>query len=182
MHEDHFRALHADTFDDVWRFARRRTGSGTEADDVTAETFAVAWRRRDAVPGEEARLWLFGVARNVLANHRRDATRRARLHLRVATHDPAPEAVRHEDHDTGAAAAVWSSLAALSRTDRDLLLMRAWDGLSVAEMAVVLGVAPATVSSRLHRARRRMARELERRDPGGTGQVPSDPPYERSHR
>ncbi len=82
MTEEQFRALFAANFHDVWSYARRRTGSASAADDVTAETFAVAWRRRDEIHGE-ARLWLFGVARNLLSNQRREQLRRERLQRRA---------------------------------------------------------------------------------------------------
>ncbi|NIZ91555.1 RNA polymerase sigma factor [Kineococcus rubinsiae] len=170
MQDEDFSALYAGTSGDVWRFARRRTASSAEADDVTAETYAVAWRRRADVPPEAPRLWLFGVARNVLANHRRELSRRRGLQVRVATLHPTPDVC---DAPTGepAGSAVWPALAALGAEDRDLLLMRAWDGLPVADIAVVLGVRAATVSSRLHRARGRLARELARRDPDAAGHV-----------
>jgi len=53
-------------------YALRRTDNTDDAADVLAETFLAAWRRLDEVPrGDEARLWLYGTARRVLANHRR---------------------------------------------------------------------------------------------------------------
>lgn len=58
--------------------------------------------------------------------------------------------------------------------------MRAWDELSVAEIALVLDVTPATVSSRLYKARQRLAREIERRDPVPPGHVLDDPTVTRS--
>jgi hypothetical protein len=61
MLDESFQQLFADHFPDVWRFARRRTPSSEDADDVAAETFAVAWRRRHDLPEDEARPWLFGV-------------------------------------------------------------------------------------------------------------------------
>jgi len=54
--------------------------SAHDAGDVFAETFLVAWRRLDDAPtGETARLWLYGVARRVLADHRRGESRRSHL-------------------------------------------------------------------------------------------------------
>lgn len=171
MTEEQFNDFFATQFADVWRFARRRTDSAAEADDITAETFAVVWRRRADVPPEESRLWLFGVARHVLANHRRLAERRHRLHLRVASQDPPPV----EWHDAPASGeGLWRALAALTADDRELLLMRAWDGLGVGEIATILGISPANVSSRLHKARRRLQSILQRRDSALTGQVRSE--------
>lgn len=165
MDEAGFRALFAAQFDDVWRFARRRTSSAADADDVTAETFAVAWRRRgDLPPDDEARLWLFGTARHVLANHRRGDRRRsglgARLSVVPAPPGPGDPGVVAVDHDQDARA-LWSALASLSADDRDLLIMRAWDDLAVTDMATLLDCSPNAVSVRLTKARRRLADALD---------------------
>jgi len=176
MTDEQFRALFAENFDDVWRFARRRVNGAAEAEDVAAEVFAVAWRRRAEIPADAVRLWLFGVARFVLSNHQRESGRRSRLMLRLARasqeHQPPPEVD----------GVVWQSLAALSAGDRDLLLLRAWDGLRVPEIAELLGLTTANVSSRLHKARNRLQRQLDRRDPGWSGHVLCESPGERSSR
>lgn len=162
-----FRTLFGAHFDDLWAFARRRCRSAEQADDVAAETFAVAWRRRDDLASDEGtRLWLFGTARLVLANQRRTEGREAGLRERLGTGrpahsvvDPADLAVSdHADH-------VWSALASLNLDDRDLLIMRAWDELAVTDMAVLLGCTPNAVSIRLHRARGRLAAALDQSDP-----------------
>ena len=171
MTEERFREFFAAHFADVWRFARRRTESDAEADDIAAEAFAVAWRRRADVPADAARLWLFGVARHVLSNHRRQAERGRRLYLRLATVE-APAAAYADAPPSEQA--VWAALAALSEDDRELLLLRAWDGLAVADIAVVLGITAANVSSRLHKAKARLRRELDRRDPDAGGHVPDE--------
>lgn len=156
--EESFRRHFEENFAAVWRYARRRTGSATDADDIAAETFAVAWRRRNELPEPGARLWLFVVARNVLLNHARSAQRRDRLYLRLA-HAPGDLAVPGPGDSDGR---VWTALAVLSAEDRDLLVMRAWDELGIAEMAGVLGCTPNAVSIRLNRARSRLAAELRR--------------------
>src|SRR6266542_3605025 len=68
----------------VLAFAIRRMESRPEAEDVAAETFAVAWRRRDAIP--DAPLpWLYAIALRVIANHRRSSRRRAHRDQRFAS-------------------------------------------------------------------------------------------------
>lgn len=164
MDEAAFRTFFAAQFNDVWRFARRRCSSADQADDVAAETFAVAWRRRnDLPPGGEARLWLFGTARLVLANQRRGDRRRAGLQDRLAAvpaprspDDPADVVVADADTD----GKLWAALAGLSDDDRDLLMMRAWDEIAVSDIAVLLGCTPNAASLRLHRARARLADAL----------------------
>ncbi len=161
MTEERYNELFKAHFARVWGFVRRRTGSDADADDVTAETFAVAWRRGAELASEPDRLWLFGVARGVLANHRRSQERRHQLHLRLAAVEPPPVAYQDAPASDRQLAA---ALDELSADDRELLLLRAWDGLEVAEIAQLLRVRPATVSSRLHKARRRLQSVLERQD------------------
>ena len=69
---DRFRRVYAETFEPLLAYAMRRVEQRADAADVVAETFLTAWRRRAELPGDsEVKLWLFGVARRVLANHHR---------------------------------------------------------------------------------------------------------------
>jgi len=80
----------------VLAYALRRTASADDAEDAASETFIVAWRRLDRVPGvDEALPWLFGVARKVLANPRRAAARRGRPIDRSAAPPPGGAGVRN---------------------------------------------------------------------------------------
>lgn len=125
----------------VSAYALRRTTPG-DADDVVAETFLVAWRRLGEVPGE-AKPWLLGVARRVLANQRRAAGRRAALVERVAQeHKLEPEPAQSSP--------ILQALGRLSEGDRELLCLRAWDELSTSEAAAVLGCSRAAAKVRLH--------------------------------
>ncbi|MGH9269911.1 MAG: RNA polymerase sigma factor [Ilumatobacteraceae bacterium] len=167
------RALFEAHFADLWRFARRRSSSASDADDITAQVFAVAWRRRNEVPpSSQVRLWLFGVARNVLSNHRRAVERQRRLQLRLVENfrgDP------HADEPDSSDSGLQDALASLSEMDREVVMMRCWDGLAVSEIAVLLECTPNAVSVRLHKARRRLADLLaDRTDPSGGGHVPVD--------
>src|ERR1700691_5963213 len=91
-----FEELYAANCGPILGYVLRRTDNPDDAADVIAETFLTAWRRLDAVPpGDEARLWLYGVARRVLANYRRGERRRAVLADRLraelsAGYRPAP--------------------------------------------------------------------------------------------
>lgn len=165
---DAFEAFVRADFTDVWRFVRRRVDSTADADDVTAEVFATAWRRRDeAPPAEERRLWVFGVARLTLRNHHRSGVRRDRLHLRLVDGTATTtEPVERDD-------TVWRALASLDPDDRDLLIMRAWDGLAVNDIAVVLGVSANAVSQRLAKARTRLAAAMAAVDPGDPAGEPT---------
>jgi RNA polymerase sigma factor (sigma-70 family) len=153
-----FEQLFDETRTDLLAYLVRRSPSAEDAADLLAETYLVAWRRMDAVPaGERARLWLFGVARNLLrksAGKRRSAhalTERLAGQLRAA----APSV------DDEPRAAVLAALRSLSETDRELVTLTAWEGLTPREVAVVTGMSANVVRVRLHRARARLRRRLE---------------------
>ena len=155
---DRFEACFRRNYADVARFCARRAASAHDAEDAATEVFATAWRRLGDVPDEPGdRLWLFGVARRVLANQARGARRRTQLVARLqAAAVPAPEP------STGSEAArvLARALAALSDGDRELLLLTGWEELTPAQIAVVLGRPAPLVSRRLHRARGRLAAQL----------------------
>ena len=124
MHQPHraeaeaqFNRLYGEYGRDVLAYALARTSKPEDAADVVAETFLVAWRRAADVPsGPTARLWLFGVARRVLANQRRGEGRRTRLAERLQMELPAAVATPPE---AGAArSAVMSALERLGEEDR----------------------------------------------------------------
>lgn len=150
-----FTALFDAHFDAVLAYARRRTAQLSDAEDLVAETFTVAWRRLDRLPErEEDRLpWLYGVARRVLANQRRGILRRLRLvdRLRAAIGPPSPTS----------AADLASALASLPERDQEVLRLVAWEGLSHADAGVVLGISPNAVAIRVHRARQRLQRAVK---------------------
>ena len=78
-----FEALYRACYQDLLGYALRRVERPESAADVVADTFLIAWRRIDEIPDEQARPWLFGVARNVMANHQRADRRRADLGARL---------------------------------------------------------------------------------------------------
>lgn len=144
-------------------FAVRRCDEVSDAADVAAEVFLVAWRRLDDMPDGEERLWLFGIARRVLANDRRGRVRRHRLANRLRDELIAHPPVIVPD---GAAARIRGALRLLSDSDRELLQLVAWEGLTPTEIASLEGVPAATVRSRLMRARTRLRELLTEPMPG----------------
>lgn len=138
----------------VLAYALRRTRREADAEDVVADTFAVAWRKIADVPdGDDALPWLLAVARRVSANQRRSAGRFAGLLARLrAQPDVAPVALP----ETAASRA----LDRLPANDLELLRLLAWEGLTQAEAGVALGISANAVAIRLHRARKRFADEL----------------------
>jgi RNA polymerase sigma-70 factor (ECF subfamily) len=154
---ERFRALYELQYPRILGYALRRAPADESA-DVVAETFLVAWRRLSDVPeGDDARLWLYGTARRVLANRARSERRRDRLTIRLLQERPAPTRSEEPRHETGAVAAAFH---ALRPDERELLALVAWEGLDANEVARVLGCSPNAVRIRLHRARRKLARAL----------------------
>jgi RNA polymerase sigma-70 factor (ECF subfamily) len=137
-------------------YARRRT-TPEEAQEVVAETFLVVWRRLDDVP-KDPLPWLLQSARRVLANRRRGARRRASLVEKVQVQPPAPSGGFAED--VVGSLGIETAMARLSEQDRELLMLVYWDDLSHSQASKVLGCSSATVAVRLHRARRRLEKEL----------------------
>lgn len=136
--------------------ARRRT-SLAAADDVVAETLAIAWRRLDDVPADAELPWLYGNARRVVANQRRSDDRRLRLIERVANE------WRMSGRSVLAADRASSVAVALSRLrleDQEVLRLAAWEQLTSAEIAVALGCTPNAAALRLSRARAAVRRRL----------------------
>ena len=157
-----FERLYREQAGAVVAYLLRRTSSVSDAHDALAETFLVAWRRPDQVPqGDAARLWLYGVARRVLANQRRSERRRRRLGERLAART-VDEVVPGPDESRGGVREVLRALSRLGERDREVLLLAAWEGLSHAEMAAVLGCSENASAIRLHRARARLRDAYEK--------------------
>jgi RNA polymerase sigma-70 factor, ECF subfamily len=160
---ERFEALAAEVVEPVRRFLARRTDPDT-AEDVLAETLLVCWRRLDQVP-EHALPWVYGVARNCLANIQRGDRRQVRLAARITVVDPPQEAEREAESPDER---VKAALDAMRPEEVDLLRLWAWEQLGPGEIAEVLGITPNAVSIRLHRARGKFAEELRKID-GGAG-------------
>jgi RNA polymerase sigma-70 factor (ECF subfamily) len=139
-----------------------RRAQPSVADDLVAEVFMVCWRRLDKLPAEPLP-WLLGVARRVLSTQRRGERRGAALHRRLAESGmPQQAGGALPPAVDSAGAALREVLEQLSESDREILLLIAWEGLSPTQAAAVLGIKAATLRVRLHRARRRLARALAR--------------------
>jgi RNA polymerase sigma-70 factor (ECF subfamily) len=169
-----FEALYRAQARALLAYALRRVDRPEEAADVVAETMLVAWRRLDDVPpGAEARPWLFGVARRVLANRRRGARRRHRLGERLRV-DLAALLGADDLGNVETNLVVRAALDRLDPDDREILRLTSWEGFAPHEIAVVLGMPAATVRTRLHRARLRLREELRRNGVAPAGHVDHD--------
>jgi RNA polymerase sigma-70 factor, ECF subfamily len=164
----------------IFAFAARRVSGRESAEDVVADTFAIAWRRRDRIP-EEALPWLYAIAANVIANQYRSSRRRHNLDERLAREasvtapgtDPADSLGRRDE--------LGAALARLEEAEREVLRLVAWEGLSTGDGARVVGCSPGAFRVRLHRARRKLAKELKTTGHRPReGRRPSRPAEERS--
>jgi RNA polymerase sigma-70 factor (ECF subfamily) len=140
------------------RFLRARVGV-VLADDLASEVFLIAFRRRGKydLGREVARPWLFGIAVNLIREHRRSEVRRLAAYARAADSGPPDAVVLGESLDPVLA----SALLRLSDDDRHLVLLFAWAQLSYEELAQVLEIPLGTVRSRLSRARAGLRAALE---------------------
>lgn len=144
----------------------RRVGAQL-ADELAAETFAVAFSRRGGFDPRhaDARPWLYGIAANLLRNHRRSERRQLLAYARTGVDPVEPDAFSGADDRLDAARAMRGlaeALASLRDQEREVLLLFAWAELSYEEIAQALVIPVGTVRSRLSRARKRLAMEPAR--------------------
>ena len=155
---------------EILHYAHTRLGPD-RAEDVTAETFLAAFRRRDhydpAWP--DARPWLFGIAIRLIGKHWRAEAR----YRRMLAATPAPAAADDDFGDRSAERVTAQQfrpqlatvLDQLPGRDRELLLLVAWAGLTYEEAAQALGLTVSAVRSRLHRIRIKTRAALGGADP-----------------
>ena len=166
-----FDEFYRSTRTDILAYLLRRAASPEDAADALADTYLIAWEKFELMPaGDHARLWLFGVAHNVLLrgiNRRHgnaELVKRITSELRIAsTTDPI---------DTSDSSRLRRALASLTALDREILTLAAWEELAPRQIATVLGISPNTARIRLHRARRHVQRRLE---PAPTAEPPPQP-------
>lgn len=163
-----FERLYVEHFDRVAAYVLARADREAASEAVTA-TFEVAWRRIEEVPKAELP-WLLGVARRVLANGRRSRTRQAALLDRMAA---ATLAHRVDEADTALGADLAAALTELTPSQREALLLIAWEGLSEREAARALGCSRVAFAARLHRARSHIRTAIGDRQRGSSARQAS---------
>jgi RNA polymerase sigma factor (sigma-70 family) len=172
---ERFEALFGRHAPRIQRYVVRRLGLDA-ADDIVAETFLLAFRRRAAYDQsrDDALPWLYGIATHLIGRHHRAETRLYRALARTGT-DPviAPFTDRSDDRVTAGAAGLRlaAALAALPAAYRDTLLLIAWGDLSYEETADALGIPTGTVRSRVNRARATLRRTLGDLNPANSQEI-----------
>jgi RNA polymerase sigma-70 factor (ECF subfamily) len=173
---ERFERCFRDHYAQLLAFSLRRVAGRDIAEDVVGDTFAVAWRRRDRLP-DPALPWLYAIAAHVIANQYRSTRRRHNLDLRLAHEigaagpgsDPAESLARRD--------AFSAAFALLGEPEREVLRLIAWDGLDTRDAARVFGCSPGAFRVRLHRARRKLAKQLE-----ASGHLPREDPTTAANR
>ncbi len=178
-HPGHFGTVYDRHAGTVFRYLVRRVGRDT-ADELLGETFRVAFEHRASYDGSRpnARPWLYGIASNLVAKHRRTEGRRTRATARLADDIVSDGLVDRVVAAVDAATAwpmVMAAIAELPHGERDALLLHAWEGLSYDDIAVALSIPIGTVRSRLNRARGRLRELTVLRPDLLLGAEPNDP-------
>jgi RNA polymerase sigma-70 factor (ECF subfamily) len=169
----HFESVFRTTYVDLTRFAARRVELSV-AEDVAADAFTVAWRRRADLPEDpgEARAWLFGITRNLILARQRHARRDQALTVRLERHDRAGSAVAGHEAGVIANADLEAAWTRLTGAQQETIALTVLDGLSSQQAAKTLGVSPVAYRLRLMRARRVLAAHLR---------VSTEPAHPTSH-
>ena len=148
-----FRRIYGEHFEAVTRYCLRRLPVA-DVNDATAEVFLVAWKKIDRMPaGAEALPWLYGVARNVVRNTNRSTRRSGRLTGRLRglaptrPQDPSAVVVRRQEDEE-----LLTALSELSADDREVLRLRAYEGLTAAEIGSALNISTEAAKKRVTRA------------------------------
>lgn len=158
-----FQALFDTHHKSVHAYCLRRLPTD-EANDAASDVFLVAWRRNSDVPeGEEALMWLYGVARNIVRNRQRAGRRQVRLVARTksmapeAKEGPETQVIRSEEH-----AEVIGAMESLNEAEQELLGLKVWEGLSNDAIGTILGISHRAVEGRYSRALKKLTKQLER--------------------
>lgn len=156
-----------DNADDLLRYLRRRVNQPEDAADLLGRVLLAVWEKSARLPtsDQDARMWCFGVARNILREHYRHTAKHLALadglrdHLRNS-------ASQQNGADTVAESrirseAVRRALTALDDRSRELIMLVHWDSFSIAEAARILSMNESTARTRHARALQRLEKELE---------------------
>jgi RNA polymerase sigma factor (sigma-70 family) len=159
--EQRFASLYREHYPRIWAYAMRRTERHADAGDVVADVFTIAWRRLPEVPDSPADLlWLYGVARRVVAGKRRSARRLRDLIARLQA-NPVTAPANTGDQLTDR---LLDAVATLRPAEREAIALVHWEQLSHDEAALVLGCSANAVAIRVHRARSRLRHSLAESD------------------
>lgn len=168
---ERFSAVYDRYFRDIYLYVAGRLDVQA-AEDIAAEVFLTAFGQRDRFDAARGSLrpWLFGIATNMVARHRRKEARHLKALARSGTERAADS---HENRVVASVAAkrmqpqLAKALTELSPGERDVVLLVALGQLSYEEVAEALGVSAGTVGSRLNRARKKLHKAIDQEEVNG---------------
>lgn len=140
----------------VSKYLTRRVDR-SDVEDLAADIFEIAWRKRQDCPNGAELPWLYRIAGFVVANHRRKQRRRGFTLELLEQDNSAPSA----EELVLASRGISDAYAALKPNDRQILSLVAFEGLTVTDVAVTLGISANSASQRLKRARERFSENLK---------------------
>lgn len=146
-------------------YFQRRVRPTEDAADLLSETMTVAWRRAEILPSDDdqARMWLYGVARNTLSSHRRGQMRRDaladQLRSELAVGDGAVGL--HGRERDSRVDELRDLVRALPEQDREIFALHVWEGFPLVQVAEMLELPAGTVRSRYSRARASLRAQLD---------------------
>ena len=165
-----FDALYRKYLAQVYNFAVYELGDHHEAEDATERTFLSALaglagfeeraRPEDGPEASTFRIWLFQIARNVVAERRRGRRRRPEAPLELASAAPDPADVEGTVMRRETATAAWRAVDRLTGDRRRAVVLRFVHEMTTAEIASILGRSEGAVRVLIHRGLRRVAGEL----------------------
>ncbi|HEY4849562.1 MAG TPA: sigma-70 family RNA polymerase sigma factor [Streptosporangiaceae bacterium] len=154
--ERRFRSLYQEYYRPLQAYAVRRMDAQADVADVVADVFTTAWRRLDDIPSPpDDRLWLYGVARRVIAGKHRGRQRLRNLLTRLEAHHDGSTGPSRETADS-LNERLLAALRRLGSAEREALQLVLWEQLSHAEAAEVLGCSANAVAIRVHRAKAKL--------------------------
>ena len=170
--DERFRSLYAAHHKELHAYCLRRLPV-EDANEAASEIFLVTWRRlEDLPPGEDALLWLYGVARNVVRNWQRSGRRQLRLVAKSGSamdtpvEGPEVHVVRTEEHQE-----VINAIDTLRELDQEVVRLKIWEGLSNEAAGHVLGISDRAVEARYTRSIKKLHKTLK----GSAPAAPSSP-------
>jgi RNA polymerase sigma-70 factor (ECF subfamily) len=155
-----FEVAYEANYKDIFAYVYRRVSQRTpDVDDIVADVFTTAWRRLDDLPAApQDRLWLFGVARMCVLEHRRRQHHNMRLIARLDTESA--HGVWSDRVGSSRFGRVHGALNGLRERDQEVLTLIYWDGLSHADAASVLDCSVNAVALRVKKAKARLHDKL----------------------
>ena len=155
-----FDALYRDARDDVFAYAATLLRDRGAAEDVTAQAFERAYKRRSRFDARRGtpRAWLFGIVRNAALDELRRRKRASVAELPLPIAEPAPDEAAELAAERDA---VRTALGTLAARDREVIALKYHAELSNAELAAVLGVSPTNAGTLLHRAMTKLREAID---------------------